>query len=137
MKKHRHQIRTLALEIRSVRMAFAVLEGATHLLESGIRRWQSDANPAKSAMERIDPLIALYSPSVVVLKRLDRVRKSQKRRTVILAVKWNLTKRFIGKRVVFPSGIRAGLRLTMLSWMRLRERGAVFVEVGRSQRSGG
>jgi hypothetical protein len=42
-----------------------------------------------------------------------------------------------GKRVVFPSGIRAGLRLTMLSWMMLRERGAAFVEVGRWQRSGG
>jgi hypothetical protein len=42
-----------------------------------------------------------------------------------------------GKRVVFPSGIRAGLSLTMLSWLRLRERDAVFVEVGRLQRSGG
>jgi len=34
------------------------------------------------------------------------------------------------KRVVFPSGIRAGLSLTMFSWMRLGERGAVFAEVG-------
>jgi len=32
--------------------------------------------------------------------------------------------------VVFPSGIRAGLSLTMFSWMRLGERGAVFAEVG-------
>jgi hypothetical protein len=35
------------------------------------------------------------------------------------------------KRVVFPSGIRAGLSLTMLSWMRLGERGTEFAEVGR------
>ena len=41
------------------------------------------------------------------------------------------------KRLVFPTGIGAGLSLTMLSWMRLRERCAVFAEVGRWQRSGG
>jgi hypothetical protein len=41
------------------------------------------------------------------------------------------------KRVVFPSGIRAGLSLTMLSWLGLRERVAVFAEVGRWQRSEG
>jgi hypothetical protein len=44
---------------------------------------------------------------------------------------------FERKRVVFPSGIGAGLSLTMLSWLGLRERGAVFAEVGRWQRSEG
>jgi hypothetical protein len=110
MKKHRQQIRTLALEIRSGRVAFAVLEGAAQLLESGIRRWQSDANPAKSAMERIHPLLALYSPGVVVLKKLGSDSKSKKRRNVTLAVKWNLAKCFIEVHMIERNDVRNAFR---------------------------
>jgi hypothetical protein len=52
-------------------------------------------------------------------------------------VKSRLSRLIKCKRVVFPSGIRAGLSLTMLSWIRQRERDAVFAEVGRWQTSGG
>jgi len=87
-------------------MAFAVLEGATHLLETGIRRWQSKVNPAKSAMERIDPVLALYSPAVVVLKKLGHGSRLKKRRDVILAVKWNLAKHFIELHMIERNDVR-------------------------------
>ena len=41
------------------------------------------------------------------------------------------------KRVVFPSGIRAGLSLTMLSWFRWRERNVASADGVRLRRSVG
>jgi len=110
MNKHCRKIRTLALEIRSRRVAFAVIEGTSHLLEWGIRRWRSDVNPAKSVMERIDPLLALYSPSVVVLKKVGHASKMKKRRSVILAVKRKLAKRFIDVHMVERADVRQRFR---------------------------
>jgi hypothetical protein len=100
MKNNHGKNRTLALEIRSRRLAFAVLEGTNHLLECGIRRWCSDEKPAQLAMDRIDPLLTLYSPSVVVLKQLSNVNKMRRRRDIILAVKWKLAKRFVDVHLV-------------------------------------
>lgn len=67
-------------------------------------------NPAKSVMERIDPLLALYSPSVVVLKKVGYASKMKKRRSVILAVKRKLAKRFIDVHMVERADVRQRFR---------------------------
>lgn len=102
--------RILALEIRSRRLAYAVLEGTSRLLECGIRRWRSDTKPAESAMDRIDPLLTLYSPSVVVLKRMGNTSKTRKRKQVILAIKWKLAKRFTDVHMVEKNDVKETFR---------------------------
>jgi hypothetical protein len=110
MNKNYRKNRILALEIRSRRLAFAVLEETNHLLECGIRRWCSDVKSAKCAMERIDPLLMLYSPSVVVLKRMGDTNKMRKRKKIIRAIKWTLTKRFIDVHMVGRADIKEAFR---------------------------
>ena len=91
MKSKSHKARTLAIEVRLRRVGFAVFEGPNRLLEWGIRRWGSDADPVMSVVDRTAPLLALYSPSVVVLKDLGRTNGTD-RRNVIMAVKRKLVK---------------------------------------------
>jgi hypothetical protein len=110
MKTNHRRNRILALEIRSRRLAFAVLEGTSHLLECGIRRWCSDVKPAKWAMERIDPLLKLYSPSVVVLKQMSNVSKTKKRKMLILAIKWEMAKRFIDVHLIERTDVKEVFR---------------------------
>src|ERR1035441_8215480 len=110
MKRNYCKIRTITLEIRSRRFAFAVLEGSGYLLECGIRRWSSDVNPAKLAMERIDPLLALYSPSVAVLRRVGPATKMKRRRYIILAVKRRLAKRLINIHMIDRADVRLRFR---------------------------
>ena len=110
MEKNHRKNRILALEIRSRRLAFAVLEETSHMLECGIRRWCSDADSARFAMQRIDPLLTLYSPVVVVLKRMSNTGKTKKRRSVILAIRWTLAKRFIDVHMVEKDDVKEAFR---------------------------
>jgi hypothetical protein len=70
-------------------------------------------------------LLAYFQSIGVVLTRVGG-NVGQDRHLVDVGIVF----RIYSKRLAFPSGIGAGLSLTMLSWVRLRERGAVFAEVG-------
>jgi len=100
-----HKVRTLAIEVRISYLGFVVLEGSNRLLDWGTRRCHSDTSPAKSAMGHIDPLLAFYSPSVVVLKNMNRSRRADRRR-IILAVKHKLAERYIEVHMVKRSDVR-------------------------------
>jgi Holliday junction resolvasome RuvABC endonuclease subunit len=102
--------RILALDIRLRKVGFAVLEGPDHLLDWGILRWRAEVDPVLATMHRISPLLALYSPSFVVLKRLNRVRKARRRKRVIDAVMRELTFRSIEVRMVKRADVRHAFR---------------------------
>jgi len=95
MQTKLHRARTLALEIRLRRVGFAVFEGQSRLLDWGIRRWRADADPVEATIRRMNPLLSLYAPSVVVLKRLNNSQKAKQRKRVILLVKRRLVSRSI------------------------------------------
>src|SRR5579872_787390 len=65
--------RQLALEIRSRRFGFAVLQG-TNLLDWGVRSYPPGAAGTKSAIKRIRFLLTLYAPSTVIARRTRRAK---------------------------------------------------------------
>jgi hypothetical protein len=105
------KVRILALEIRLRRVGFAVFEGA-RLLDWGIGRWRADADPVLATVRRICPLLALYSPSVVVLKHLNSSMKARRRKRVIAAVRHKLVTRSIEVHLVKRVGVRQAFRLS-------------------------
>jgi hypothetical protein len=54
-----------------------------------------------------------------------------------IEIHWITTWRMYRKRVVFPSGISAGLSLTMLSWFKQWERNVAFADGVQLRRSVG
>jgi Holliday junction resolvasome RuvABC endonuclease subunit len=100
----------LALEIRLRRVGFAVLEGPDHLLDWGILRWGADVDPVLATIQRISPLLALYSPSFVVLKSLNLARKARLRMRAIDAVMRELTSRSIEVRMLKRADVRLAFR---------------------------
>jgi len=98
--------RTLALEIRLRRVGFAVFEGPSRLLDWGIRRWPAAANPTATIALRIDPLLSLYSPSMVVLKHVGHARVAMPRKRVIDAVRKRLIARPIAVHMVKIDEVR-------------------------------
>jgi hypothetical protein len=71
MKKNSNKTRVLALDLRMQRFGFAVFEGVQHLLEWGVRTYPTaDVRElSKTVAKRISPLLTLFDPSVVVIKR--------------------------------------------------------------------
>jgi hypothetical protein len=65
--------RQLALEIRSWRFGFAVLEG-DDLLEFGARRFPTSLAGAKVAVRSLTFLMRLYAPSVVITRSTRRAQ---------------------------------------------------------------
>ena len=78
--------RILALEIRLRRVGFAMFEEPDQLLDWGIRRWRVGIDPVLAIMRCVSQLLELYSPSAVVLKRLNGSRKARRRKRLIEAV---------------------------------------------------
>src|SRR5262245_15397362 len=66
--------RVLALDLRSGRFGFAVLEGPSELLEWGARRWypMNVDDPAVFIRRRLAPFIKRYVPSVIAVKKASR-----------------------------------------------------------------
>ena len=66
--------RILALDLRTLRLGFAVLEAPGELLEWGTRRWRpaNGTDPAAFIRRRIASLIKLYEPAIIVVKRASR-----------------------------------------------------------------
>jgi Holliday junction resolvasome RuvABC endonuclease subunit len=102
--------RILALEIRLRRVGFAVLEGPDHLLDWGILRWRAEVDPVLATMQRISPLLAFYSPSVVVLKQLNSSRKARRVKRVITAVRHRVATRAIEVHNVKRADVRQAFR---------------------------
>lgn len=76
--------RLLALEIRSRRLGFVILEGPTKLLDWGVRRCPSRSADRRAAFEkRIRVLLELYNPTAVVMRR--RISLSPKAKKEILS----------------------------------------------------
>lgn len=83
--------RRLALEIRSRKFAFAVLQG-TDLLDWGTRRFPPGVPGIGAAIARLGFLLKLYSPSVVVARRTRRVKdkSSEHAAHVLRGIRGNL-----------------------------------------------
>ena len=63
----------LALEVRSGRFGFAVLQGTSHLLDWGVREYEAGTEGAQAAISKLSALVMLYAPSVVITRRTRRV----------------------------------------------------------------
>ena len=70
--------RVLALDPMSRGFGYAVLEGATNLVDWGIRNAPND-NP-RALLTKISDLIALYHPDVMVIEDCGHVRSRRRRR---------------------------------------------------------
>lgn len=67
--------RLLALEVRSQRIGFIVLQGTTRLLDWGVRTYGKQKSNAPSVgCSRVATLLDLYSPAVIVIRRRKTVR---------------------------------------------------------------
>jgi hypothetical protein len=98
------------LEIRLRRVGFAVFEEPDHLLDWGIRRWHAGIDPVSAIMRCISQLLELYSPSVVVLKRLNGARKARQRKRLIEAVIRQLVSHSTELRTLKRSDVRHAFR---------------------------
>lgn len=78
-----HKPRILAIDLRSQRFGFAVLEGHTRLLDSGVKIFSASKGRGDILQKRIHPLLALYLPAAVVVNlgsdagRSSRVRSAK------------------------------------------------------------
>jgi hypothetical protein len=69
MKLDSHEIRIVAIAIRSQRLGFAVLEGSFGLVDWRTVHYQSNSIPRiKAAMKKLTSLLALSTPSVIVIE---------------------------------------------------------------------
>jgi Holliday junction resolvasome RuvABC endonuclease subunit len=98
------------LEIRLRRVGFAVLEEPDLLLDWGIRRWRAGIDPVLAIMRCVSQLLGLYSPSVVVLKRLNGARKARRRKRLIEAVMRQLVSHTTELRTLKRSDVRHAFR---------------------------
>ena len=69
-----NNVRLLALDLRTRRFGFAVLEGSHELLEWGSRRLRrrTTSDPDSFIQKRLAPLVTFYAPTVIVVKRGSR-----------------------------------------------------------------
>src|SRR5258708_33663752 len=86
MKRNVCETRVLALDVRLQRFGFAVLEGSNHLLEWGVRTYPvtSTNNLAKTVAKRISPLLCLFMPSRLIIKRAPGIPGPKRSRGTII-----------------------------------------------------
>jgi hypothetical protein len=136
MARDRRQERVLALDLRSGRAGFVVLEGPDKLLDWGVKGFVPQDGPLEvTVCRRIVSLLGLHQPSVMVLripsKRLARrngrikvivktLGREAKRRSVSLQFlcRQRVKKFFIGRGVTTKHGIASLLaeRFPDLAW---------------------
>lgn len=74
--------RILALEVRPQRIGFVVLQGASRLLDWGVRAHTKETCASRSTLSaRIAVLLDLYAPAAIVIRRRDG-KGTSARRTV-------------------------------------------------------
>src|SRR5579864_8519923 len=86
-----HEPRILAIDLRSQRFGFAVLRGPRQLLDSGMKMLHVvDAKDGATAVrKRLVPLLTLFAPSVIVVKRVSGHRRVSRLRNkqIVEAIK--------------------------------------------------
>ena len=71
--RHHNEMRILAVDARQSRFGYALFEGPRHLLDWGeIPAGSANRTSIKIASKRIEPLLELGHPEVVVVKRARR-----------------------------------------------------------------
>jgi MinD-like ATPase involved in chromosome partitioning or flagellar assembly len=78
-----HHFRVVALDLRSRKLGFAVLEGSRKLLDWGIKGCRTHRDLAHVAQKRIAPVLTLFAPSVVILEAASSRKAEEPRREVI------------------------------------------------------
>ena len=77
--------RLIALELRPRRLGFAVFEGATTLLDWGVRAVSGELDSFRSVATRtIDRLIDLYAPRGVVARARNVSRRTPRKEMVVI-----------------------------------------------------
>ncbi|MBV9762079.1 MAG: hypothetical protein JO340_16060 [Acidobacteriaceae bacterium] len=86
----------MALEIRSRRFGFAVLDGG-RLLDWGVRYYPSGRSRIETALKRLAFLLKLYEPSLVIARGTRRTRDESSRQALHLlaAVRRHLEQRSV------------------------------------------
>jgi hypothetical protein len=67
--------RLVAFEVRPNRIGFVVFEGATSLLDWGVRTYGKHDGHLVLAGKKITALLTVYSPAVLVIRRRDDMSK--------------------------------------------------------------
>jgi hypothetical protein len=106
--KSRGKERILALEIRQSKFGFVVFDGPTTLLDWKVWGYAGGSALRRAKLEkRIPPLLDLYAPSIIVVRRRERSSRKMKRiihsviRTVKTVVKGRSTQlRILSRREI-------------------------------------
>jgi hypothetical protein len=110
MTDHFHHLRVVALDLRSRKFGFAVMEGSRTLLDWGIKGYRTHRDLAHVAQRRIAPILTLFVPSVVVLEAGSSGKYEEPRLEIILgAIQAEVLRRSIDLVFVRKDGIRAAL----------------------------
>jgi hypothetical protein len=99
--------RVLAVEIRSRKFGFAVLQG-TDLLDWGVRGFPAGAQGLEAAIGRLVFLLRLYAPSTVTARRTRRVRDESSKRAsrVLRRIRTELKRRSVPFIVIARHDVR-------------------------------
>ncbi len=99
--------RKLALEIRSRRFGFAVIQG-TDLLDWGVRTFPFGVAGAEVAIGRLAVLLKLYAPSTVFARRTRRVRgeSSENAAHIFRTIRGELKRRSVRFEVLARADVR-------------------------------
>jgi hypothetical protein len=105
-----HHFRVVALDLRSRKLGFAVLEGSRKLLDWGVKGCRTHRDLAHVAQKRIAPVLTLFAPSVVILEAGSSRKAEEPRREVISkAIQAEVLRRSIGLVFVRKDEIRGVL----------------------------
>jgi hypothetical protein len=110
MTENFHHFRVVALDLRSRKLGFAVLEGSRKLLDWGIKGCRTHRDLARVAQKRIAPVLTLFAPSVVILEAGSSRKAEEPRREVISkAIQAEVLRRSIDLVFVRKDEIRGAL----------------------------
>lgn len=100
--------RLVAFEVRPNRIGFVVFEGATRLLDWGVRIYGKQDGSAVLAGKKAASLLDLYSPSVLVIRQRKDVsmQVAEKLRTIIRRISAEARLRSINFRKNTPTAIQ-------------------------------
>jgi hypothetical protein len=101
IEKEGEALRLLALEIRPQKAGFAVFDGAT-LLDWGVRGYGRTP-----AFRRIETLLSLYTPSVIVIRRRHYLKHDDAGARVVQSIKRGAQRKSISVRSLDAQHIRA------------------------------
>ena len=109
MPSKHHDLRILAIDLRSQQFGYSVFDGPEHLLDYGGGQLRPGGKPGSViAAKRMRQLIKLFTPSVIVVKRPDR-RVTARRpgiRLIANAIRREASRHLIPCRLIARNEIR-------------------------------